>query len=162
MASDLLKFLEVNEATLDALNSNDTPILKEGIDIHLPNDIGSVDDAPSSKRQKVESSDECANNTITDCSFNGTNECPVCSEELFDENGVADKKVAGVLVIILSTRTALFKLGGTSTQMASGLALVHLDLTPAAPSAKDQFPCGFHTLMHVNSRDSGLNGLRTL
>ena len=97
VASDLLKFLEVNEATLDALNSNDTPILKEGIDIHLPNDIESVVDAPSSKRQKVESSDECANNAITDCIFNSTNECPVCSEELFDENGKADKAVAEIL-----------------------------------------------------------------
>ena len=94
VASDLYKFLKVTEATLEALNSNDTPILKEGIDIHLPNDINSGDHAPSSKRQKVESSDGCTNNTITDCSFNSTNQCPVCSGELFDDNGVAEKAVA--------------------------------------------------------------------
>lgn len=60
--------------------------------IHLRNDISSVDDAPSSKKQKVGSSDGC-----TDCSFNSSNECPVCSEELFDKNGVADKAVAEMI-----------------------------------------------------------------
>lgn len=60
--------------------------------IHLRNDNSNADDAPSSKKQKVGSSDD-----TTDCSFNPSNECPVCSEELFDENGVAAKAVAEMM-----------------------------------------------------------------
>lgn len=92
VASDLMKFLQVPEATLEALDSNDTPILMKGIDIHLPSD-----DAPSRKKQKAGSSDGCASNTVTDSSFNCNNMCPVCSEELFDENGIADKAVAEIM-----------------------------------------------------------------
>ncbi len=92
VASDLMKFLQVSEATLEALNSNDTPIFMKGIDIHLPSD-----DAPSRKKQRIGSSDGCTNNTVTDSSFNNNNMCPVCSEELFDENGIADKAVAEIM-----------------------------------------------------------------
>mmetsp|Transcript_17001 Transcript_17001/g.27903 ORF Transcript_17001/g.27903 Transcript_17001/m.27903 type:complete len:293 (+) Transcript_17001:437-1315(+) len=54
-------------------------------------------------------------------------------------------------VIILSTRIALLKSGGNSTQMARGMVLGGSDLAPAAPSAKSRFPCGTLIIMHVSS-----------
>lgn len=52
--------------------------------------------APPPKKQKVGSSDGCTN-TTTDYSFNPSNECPVCSEQLFDKNGVGAKAVAEMM-----------------------------------------------------------------
>jgi hypothetical protein len=57
-ASDLIEFLESPDATLEALNTKDTPILADGIDIHLPKEIINVDDdsdapEPALKKQKV-------------------------------------------------------------------------------------------------------------
>jgi hypothetical protein len=57
-ASDLIEFLESPDTRLEALNTNDTPILADGIDIHLPKEIINVDDysdepEPALNKQKV-------------------------------------------------------------------------------------------------------------
>jgi len=52
-ATDLLDFLCDEEATLEALDSQDTPILSSGLDIELPlhqNDVIAID--PPTKKQR--------------------------------------------------------------------------------------------------------------